>query len=142
MKQQNGFTLIELMIVVVIVGILASVALPAYQDYVTRSKLIDGPARLADARIRMEQFFQDNRQYGVAGGAVCPPAIIRNTPNFNLSCTTPTTETYIITATGTGSVSDFSYSIDETNLQRTLTMRSGWGAAPADCWITSRGGSC
>jgi type IV pilus assembly protein PilA len=42
MKNQNGFTLIELMIVVAIVGILASIALPAYQDYIARSQVTEG----------------------------------------------------------------------------------------------------
>ncbi len=142
MKQQNGFTLIELMIVVVIIGILTSVAVPAYQDYVIRSRLTEATSNLSDARIKMEQFFQDNLRYGDAGGTVCPAAIPASSAYFTYGCSTPTTTTYTITATGIDSVSGFIYTIDESNNKRTTGFRTGWGTAPANCWITNRGETC
>ncbi len=65
---QRGFTLIELMIIVAIVSILAAVALPAYGDYVRRGQLPEAFAGMSDLRVKMEQYYQDNRNYGTNGG--------------------------------------------------------------------------
>lgn len=142
MKQQNGFTLVELMVVVVVIGILAAVAVPAYQDYVIRGKLTEATSALADARVKMEQFFQDNRTYDTGDGTTCPATIPASSTNFNYTCGNLAAGTYTITATGKTGLTDFSYTINETNTKRTTGLKSGWGSTPVNCWITSKGGSC
>ncbi len=131
MKTKNGFTLIELMIVVAVIGILSAVAIPAYTDYVMRGKLIEGTSALSDARVKMEQYFQDNRTY--LGGTA--PA---NTTNFTYAPSNLSTTTYTITATGIGSLSAYSYTINEANAK---TSNTPWGNSTT-CWVVKKGGEC
>lgn len=63
MHNSKGFTLIEVMIVVVIVGILASIAYPSYQEYVNRSNRAEGQAFLSDIAARQERYFSQNNAY-------------------------------------------------------------------------------
>ena len=65
-KQQSGFTLIELMIVVAIIGILAAVALPAYQDYTTRAKVTEGLVLASSAKASIAEGYQTNGMNGLA----------------------------------------------------------------------------
>lgn len=58
-----GFTLVELMIVVVIIGIITAIAYPAYQDHVRKSRRADGKAALQGLATRLEQYYLDNKQY-------------------------------------------------------------------------------
>src|SRR5207248_1656111 len=59
-RLQQGFTLIELMIVVAIVGILAAIAIPAYQDYVARSKVSEAMATLGACKTSVTEYIQVN----------------------------------------------------------------------------------
>jgi type IV pilus assembly protein PilE len=69
---QKGFTIIELMIVVVVLGILAAIAIPAYSDYVTRSKRADAKNALLAFQLEQEKFRANNPQYATAASLGLP----------------------------------------------------------------------
>jgi type IV pilus assembly protein PilE len=140
MKKQKGFTLVELMVALVIVGILSAFALPAYRDYVMAGKVIEATAGLSSARIKMEQWAQDNPLLGYTGAAaVCPSA----GKYFTFACATPSATTYTLTATGTGDMAGFTYTVTQANVMATPSVKagSGWNTS-ATCWVTKRNSSC
>jgi len=127
---QKGFSLIELLVVVAIVGILASIALPAYTDYATKGKIPDGINTLSSAQVRLEQYFQDNQKYT---GGPCPA----RTTYFSYECTLGDS-TFLITATGDNGMDSFNYTINESG---TKTSSTTWGSS-SSCWVTKKGGAC
>ncbi|ENO89600.1 type IV pilin protein [Thauera linaloolentis] len=150
MGKSQGFTLIELMIVIAIIGMLAAVAIPQYSTYVLKGKLAEPRANLSEMRVRMERYFQDNRRYnavvGVCGVAPARLAEIGDQRFFDYACNPGNdawSQTYTITATGRASegTGGFVFSIDQNNRKRTTAVPSGW-TANADCWVTGSGGGC
>jgi len=78
MKKQQGFTLIELMIVVAIIGILAAIAIPAYQDYTIRAQVSEGLSLSSGGKAAVAEFFQDSGVWPVNNlqAGLAPPANI------------------------------------------------------------------
>lgn len=133
--RQRGFTLIEVMIVVAIIGILASIAIPNYSAYVQRARLSEAFDQMSAAASRMEQAYQDTQSYARAGGCVVgAPAAGKY---FSYGCTT-TGQGFVVTATGSGVMAGFSFSIDDAGNRVTLAYPNA--ATPANCWLS--GGSC
>ena len=139
--RQSGFTLIELMIVVAIIGVLSMIAYPSYQEYVLRGKLAEATAGLAELRVKAEQYFADRRTYV---GFTCPsPSQVRY---FSFSCSDGdnplTANTYLLQATGVVSegMSGFSYTVNQSNIRTSSISR--WGQNSSVCWIVRKDGSC
>lgn len=144
MKTQKGFTLIELMITVVVIGILASIAVPAYSNYVLRGKLTEAMTELAAMRVKLEQYYQDNRTYAgaCAAGTVAP--LPSGTKYFTYSCPTLSASAFTVTAAGVDSqgTGAFVYTIDQSNTKQTTDAPTDWGTMPVNCWITKKGETC
>lgn len=142
MRNNTGFTLIEMLIVVAIIGVLAAIALPAYQNYVIRGKLTEAFSVLSAQRVKMEQYYQDNRTYvgACVNGTVAPDPNAGAT-YFTYACSNLSTTGYQITATGVSSKgvsNQFIFTIDQNN-NKTSTGPSGWGTNNS-CWIRAKGG--
>lgn len=106
MNAQKGFTLIELMIVVAIVGILAAVAIPQYQDYVTRSRWVENNTIIAPVKAAIAECLQ------LSNGAITScdtaaelltvtgyPGLPTSSPNFASVTLTATTGAIVVTGT-------------------------------------------
>ncbi len=106
--RQKGFTLIELMIVVVIVGILASIALPSYQEYVRRSHRGAAQSEMMDIANREQQFLLANRAYAdkatLEGSGYALPSAVAARYDYAIAVDNAATPpTFTITLTPKGS---------------------------------------
>ena len=149
-RDTRGFTIIELMVAVAIVAILAAIAAPSYQDYMTRGKIPEATSTLADMRVKMEQYFQDNRTYVGACAANTVAPLPTNTKYFAVTCPTLTATTFTVMAAGNAArgMDGFDYTVNQQNVQDSTI--AGQAAVQgyvsnASCWITRKGagaGAC
>jgi type IV pilus assembly protein PilE len=144
-RPAGGFTLIEVVIAILIVGILTAIAVPQYTDFVMRSRITDATATMDDIRVRMEQYFQDNRRYDRAGscGSLGGPTL--TTANFQFTCVPvgAPAQSYNVTAQGLNSMSAFVYTLAVAPAGVTrATTGTYWGATSPTCWVVRKNGHC
>ena len=141
MKKSGGFTLIELLITVAIVGILAAIALPAYNQYIVRGKLTEAYTTLLTTRVQAEQWYQDNRTY--LGLTPSVPTKYFGAPA--LTNAGQNTYTYTVTGNAGTYVEGFAFSIDQSNAKTTVITGpaaiKGW-TGNATCWVVRKNGGC
>ena len=149
-RHQRGFTLIELMITVAVIGILAAVAYPSYTQYIVRANRSAAQSFMFSVANKQEQYMLDARIY--AGGStaladlnVTVPAEVSSKYTVTVTCTMPTaaggctavagTPAYVITGTpiGTQLSNDAKCGTLTLNQLGTKT-KSGTASAVADCW--------
>lgn len=138
-KAQQGFTLIELMIVVAIIGILAAIAVPAYQNYIKKAKFTEVVSATAPIKLAVEECVTD-------GTCVSGTTVTGITAGSNGFPTMPTTSGFLqtmvvsaageITATGTSVVDSRTYVITP------AVSNAGAGGSAKVTWSTNSSSTC
>ena len=134
-RRQQGFSLIEMMVTVAIVGLLTAVALPAYNGYVMRGRLAEAFAALSTVQPSAEQFWANGRTYASFDGF---PA---STTNFTYALSGATASAYTVTATGRAKAAGFVFTIDQQGNRATTFVPPDW-TTNAGCWVDRKGGLC
>jgi type IV pilus assembly protein PilE len=146
-RRVAGFTLIELMIAVAIVAILAAVAMPSYQSYIRRGQLSEAFTTLSDMRVKMEQWYQDNKFYGAAAATTACPTLSSYAAfpvagkYFTITCAggAAPSQTYTLTATGSGGLTTgYDYTVNQAGTKGTANFAGA--ASTAACWLSKAGG--
>ncbi len=130
-KVQQGFTLIELMIVVAIIGILAAVAIPAYQDYMVRAKVTEGLSLASAAKTAVAEYYATNGSLPTSNALAGMPSAASITGNSVKSVTVGTAGLITIVYTAQAPLSSATLFLKPT---------TNTGAIKFDCTSTGSGG--
>jgi type IV pilus assembly protein PilE len=148
----RGFTLIELLVTVTIIMLLAAFAIPLYGDYVRRGQITEAVTFMSDYRVKLEQYFQDNRSYGPDGARCASTAGTapawsdfkpQNGRYFSYDCTvTKAGQGYLLTAKGMlNRATGHEYTVTETGAKSTIQYKGMALATPKSCWLQA-GAEC
>ncbi|MDY0973617.1 type IV pilin protein [Massilia sp. CFBP9012] len=142
MQRQSGFTLVEIMIAVVIIGILTAVALPSYSSYVMRARLAEAHSTLASTQPKLEQFWANTRSYEDFNDPDLDPQLMpANTDNFVYTLENASATGYQLVATGRAAAADFKYTLTQAGARATTGAPQGWTRSDS-CWVDRKDGSC
>lgn len=103
LHRERGFTLIELLIAVAVIGILASIAVPSYQNYVKNSRVTDGQSKLMELAGQLERCYTESYDYSKRGdGSACVTLPINSDGGYYQISGSPSGSSFTLTATHSG----------------------------------------
>lgn len=139
-RDSKGFTLIELMVVVAIIGILAAIAIPSYQDSTRRANRADAQITLSRLSTLQERYYFRTNQYtgdfsDLLSGLADNTTSITSDDGYYTVALTATNSSWSMTATATGAQANDTecYKLTLTNLGSKTSVDSD-GAATSECW--------
>jgi len=133
--KHHGFTLVEIMITLVIIGILTAIAYPSYQSYILKSRRSDALSTISQYQIIFERCYAQNFAYNVACAAL--PGFPLTSPQgyYSISLSNLSASTYTLTATPLGTqVKDTTCASMSVNQANVKTGLDSGAAAQTSCW--------
>lgn len=137
--KKNGFTLVQILFVIAIIGMISAFAIPAYSSYTRQTELQEAFMKLLDLRTQQDLYWTNDHDYGTTdcsiGALPTPSKYFTYICNINNS-----KQGYLITAKGQGGLLNYNFTIDQSGNRVTIDFPGATGL-PASCWMTSPG-SC